>query len=169
MTDERKKQKQTQKQWVIDLYNQGMTLKNITGATGVTSPTIYRYLREQESGIRNTRKGKLVNDTGEPRKNRSEAMKRYWAGKTTGVKKELIANGEAHPVTGKPWTMTQVLNQINMTLGQDDLGQYLYREDTSCKVYLTEAEVKSLIKKPFSTIKVLAIRINAALNSGKEA
>ena len=159
MTDRQKKLKADKIKWAVELYNQGRTGRQICEMMDITPPTLYRYIRESEDSVTSKRRSSLWNDSDAPSHARSVAAINMWEKKRTalykGLKKVKLIN--------KPMNILDILSRLKLSIGKDFLGNYLYAGDNDRKVYLTEQEFNALYKKPFETIQVLALRINAGL------
>lgn len=149
MTLERLQAKEKKVKFALEQYNQGTKLKSICEACSITATTLYRWVKENEVKHRNPAA------TG-PNSHKSAAAKKRWNKRKTAEERKL------ERVQAGLSTL-DVLQRVNLALGSDNMGHYLYRGDDSKKVYLTEAEFDKLCKQPVLLLKNISGRINAGV------
>lgn len=139
--------------WSVEQYNAGVTVKDICTAAGITPTTFYRYVSDREDLKRKT-------STWGESKNKSDLALQVWAKRKGYIGKSI----RAVKAPGRSLTTLEVLARVNLSLGVDNLGHFLARDDS--KIYLTETEYNRLLKKPLELLKTISGRINSALDAG---
>jgi AcrR family transcriptional regulator len=137
-------------QWCVEQYNAGVTVKDICTAAGITPTTFYRYVAGREDLRRKNsawgespEKAALARDTWEKRRGR------------------IGTSIRALKAPGRELTTLEVLSRVNLSLGVDNLGHFLTRDER--KIYLTDTEYRKLLKKPLELLKTISSRINTIL------
>jgi transposase-like protein len=148
MTPERKEAKEKKIQFALEQYNQGAKVKDICRACNIAATTLYRFIRDSETETRKP---------SGPNEYKQAAAQRRWDKKKSKEEKALAK-------VSTSLSTLDVLARIKLSLGKDNLGNYLFRGDEEKKVYLTNQEFDKLCKKPVELLKSIAARINAGVN-----
>lgn len=150
MTQSRLEAKERIRQFALEQYSQGAKIKNIREACSISATTLYRWINEAEE-VKSRRPGQSGPD---PHK-KAAALKRW--GKTKTKEQKKLETMQAGLST------LDILQRVNLSLGADNMGHYLYRGDDNKKVYLTDIEFDKLCKQPVQLLKSIAVRINAGV------
>ena len=143
--------KEEKKQWALQQYQAGDKVRSICEAIGITTPTLYRWLRLEIE----PRRPDMWNANSEPSLARSEASKKAWQ-----------ARFAADPVQStlkrsKNLSLMDILARFSLSLSLDHLGHAMVHADRPGRLYLTDTEFKALSRDPVPTLKALSGRINS--------